>query len=67
MGESKRRVVTFLEKEVKTHMALALFLSKQVIKERVRVGTKNVVISPLFYRQRVKEAKKLVDELRKPN
>ena len=67
MDESKRRVVKFLEKEINTYMALSLFLSKNGIKERVRVGEKEVLISPSFYKERMKEAKKLVYELRKPN
>ena len=67
MDESKRRVVRFLEKEIKTYTALSLFLSKTGIKEHVRVGAKKVIISPSFYKERMKEAKKLVYELRKPN
>jgi hypothetical protein len=67
MDESKRRVVKFLEKEIKTYTALSLFLSRKGIKEHVRVGEKKVLISPSFYKQRVKEAKRLVYELRKPN
>ncbi len=66
MTESQRRVVKFLEKEIKTYMALSLFLSKKGIKEHVRVGEKKVLIGPTFYKERVKEAKKLVLELRKP-
>jgi hypothetical protein len=66
MDESKRSVVKFLEKEIKTYMALSLFLSKKGIKEHVRVGEKKVLINPSFYRDRMKEAKKLVHELRKP-
>ena len=67
MDESKRRVVKFLEKEIKTYMALSLFLSKKGIKEHVRVGDKRVLISPTFYKERMKEAEKLVHELRKPH
>lgn len=67
MDESKRHVVKFLEKEINTYTALALFLSKKNIKEHVRVGAKKVLISPAFYKERVKEAKKLVYELRQPN
>ncbi len=67
MDESKRRAVKFLEKEINTYRALSLFLSKKGIKERVRVGEKKVLISPSFYKERVKEAKKLVYELRKPD
>jgi hypothetical protein len=67
MDESKRRVVKFLEKEIKTYTALSLFLSKKGIKEHVRVGARKVLISPTFYKDRMKEAKKLVYELRKPS
>jgi hypothetical protein len=67
MDESKRRIVRFLEKEIKTYLALSLFLSKKGIKEHVRVGERKVLISPTFYKDRMKEAKKLVYELRKPN
>jgi hypothetical protein len=66
MKESKRRVVKFLEKEIKTYTALSLFLTKKGIKEHVRVGEKKVLISPTFYKERMKEAKRLVFELRKP-
>jgi hypothetical protein len=67
MDESKRRAIQFLEKEIKTYTALALFLSKEGIKERVRVGHKEILLSPAFYKERMKEAKKLVNELRRPN
>jgi hypothetical protein len=67
MDESKRRVVKFLEKEIKTYTALSLFLSKKGIKEHLRVGQKEVFIRPSFYKERVKEAKRLVHELRKPH
>ncbi|MGB8495321.1 MAG: hypothetical protein WCE53_13055 [Candidatus Acidiferrum sp.] len=67
MDRSKRRVVKFLEKEIKTYMALSLFLSKKGIKEHLRVGEKKVLISPTFYKERIREARKLVFELRKPD
>ncbi len=67
MDESKRRVVKFLEKEIKTYTALSLFFSKKGIKEHVRVGERKVLISPSFYKDRMKEAKRIVYELRKPN
>jgi hypothetical protein len=67
MEDSKRRVVKFLEKEIKTYTALSLFLSKKGIKEHVRVGQKRVLISPSFYKERMREAKKLVYELKNPN
>ncbi|HTF27043.1 MAG TPA: hypothetical protein VK937_24545 [Candidatus Limnocylindria bacterium] len=67
MDESKRRAVRFLEKEIKTYMALSLFLSKKGIKEHARMEEKKILISPSFYRERMKEARKLVYELRKPS
>lgn len=67
MDESRRRVVKFLEKEIKTYTALSLFLSKKGIKEHLRVGENRALITPTFYRERMKEAKKLIYELRNPN
>jgi len=67
MSDCKRRVVKFLEKEIKTYMALSLFLSKKGIKEHVRVGERKVLISPAFYKERMKEAKRLIFELRRPD
>jgi hypothetical protein len=67
MDESKRRAVEFLEKEIKTYIALALFLSKSGTKERLHVGDREVlIISPSYYNERMKEARKLINELRKP-
>lgn len=67
MDESKRRAVRFLEKEIRTYTALSLFLSKKGIKEHVRVGARKVLISPTFYKDRMKEAKRIVYELRLPS
>jgi hypothetical protein len=67
MDESKRRVVKFLEKEIKTYAALSLFLSRKSIKQHLHVGKKKDLISPSYYKERMKEAKSLVHELRKPN
>jgi len=67
MDESKRQAIQFLEKEIKTYTALALFLSKKGINGRVRLGDKRILLNPAFYKDRMKEAKKLVNELRKPN
>lgn len=66
MDASKQRAVKFLEKEIKTYAALSLFLSKKDVKEHIRAGQKKM-LSPSFYKERVKEAKKIVNELRKPN
>jgi hypothetical protein len=67
MDESKRIAVKFLEKEIKTYLALSLFLSKKGIEEHIRVGDNRILISPTFYKERMKEAKKIVTELRKSN
>jgi DNA repair ATPase RecN len=65
MNESGRCVIKFLEKEIKTYQALSLFLSKKGSEEHVRVGEKRVLISPTFYEERMKEAKRLVNELQR--
>jgi hypothetical protein len=65
MHDSKQRVARFLEKEIKTYTALSLFLSKKGVREQLRAGANKVLISPSFYKDRMKEAKKLVHELRK--
>ncbi len=67
MDESRQHAIQFLEKEIKTYAALSLFLTKKGIKTDLRVGAKKILISPSFYRERMKEAKRLVYELRKPN
>ena len=64
MDESRRHAAKFLEKEIKTYLALALFFTKMGIKANVRVGKNKVQLSPSFYRERMKEAKVLVAELR---
>lgn len=66
MDESKRRAVKFLEKEIKTYTALSLFFSRQNVQEHLRVGHRKVLISPAFYKERMKEVKKLVHELKRP-
>ena len=65
MHASKQRVVSFLEKEIKTYAALSLFLAKKNVREHLRVGANKLLISPSFYKERLKEAKKLVYDLRK--
>jgi hypothetical protein len=67
MDESKQQAVQFLEKEIKTYIALALFLSKVGIKERVQVEDKEIVLGPAYYKERIREARKLANELRKPS
>jgi hypothetical protein len=64
MDESKRRAVRFLEKEIKTYKALALFLSKEEIKKHLRVRDRGL-IRPTYYEERMREAKKLIRELKK--
>ena len=58
MDESKRQAVQFLEKEIKTYIALALFLSKEGIKERMEVGGKEVVISSMYYKERMQRSER---------
>jgi hypothetical protein len=67
MDESKRNAVKFLEKEITTYLALSLFLSKKDIGEHVRVGARKILIGPTFYKERMKEAKKIVLELQRSN
>jgi hypothetical protein len=67
MDRSKQHAVKFLEKEIKTYIALSLFLSKKGIKGHLLAGEKKSLVSPSFYKDRMKEAKKLVSELRKAN
>jgi hypothetical protein len=65
MLDSNQRVVRFLEKEIKTYTALSLFLSKKGVREHLRNGANRFLIRPSFYKERMKEAKKLVHDLRK--
>ncbi len=67
MDESKREAIQFLEKEIKTYTALALFFSKKSIKESLKVGDKKILLSPPFYQASMKEARRIVSELRRPN
>ena len=67
MDESKRQAIQFLEKEIRTYAALALFLSKKDIQKHLRAGGKGAFLSPAFYKDRMKEAKRLVNELRNPD
>lgn len=67
MDESKRHAVKFLEKEMKTYRALALFLSKNNVKIHSSASSRNAFMAPGFYEERMKEAKKLVHELKKQN
>src|ERR1700675_1978164 len=67
MNNSKKRVVRFLEKEIKTYVALSLFLSKKGTREPLQAGEKQALMHPAFYKERMKEARKLVTELRKSN
>ncbi len=64
MDESKRQAIQFLEKEIKTYKALALFLAKDGVKEHVKVANKKALISPIYYKERMREAKKIVSALK---
>jgi hypothetical protein len=63
MDDSKQRAVKFLEKEIRTYMALSIFLSKKDIKEQVQVGEKKILINPAFYKERIKEARNIIHDL----
>jgi hypothetical protein len=65
MDQSKRHAVQFLEKEIKTYKALALFLSKEEVKKHVRVRDRESLTRLTYYKDRMREAKKLIRELRK--
>jgi hypothetical protein len=67
MNDSKQRVVKFFEKEIKTYAALSLFLSKKSTLESLNVRDKQGLMRPAFYKERMKEARKLVAELKKSN
>jgi hypothetical protein len=67
MNESKQRVVRFLEKEIKTYAALSLFLSKKSTLEGLQARDKQALLQPAFYKERMREARKLVSELKKSN
>ena len=67
MDDSKQRVVKFLEKEIKTYVALSRFLSKKSSRESLNAKEKQALMHPAYYKERMKEAKKLVTELKKSN
>ena len=63
MQDSNHRVVSFLEKEIKTYEALSLFLSKKGVTQQLRAGANKVLDSPAFHKERMREAQKLVCDL----
>ena len=65
MDESKKHAINFLEKELGTYLALSRFFVKKSSREHVRVGTRKALISPSFYTERIREAKRLIRELKK--
>ena len=65
MDKSKRKAIQFLEKEIKTYKALALFLSKEEIKKHLRVRGREGLKHPPYYKERMREARELISELRK--
>jgi hypothetical protein len=67
MDESKRHAVQFLQKEIETYKALALFLSKEEIKKHLRARDREGLIHPTYYKERMRQAKKLIRELRAEN
>jgi hypothetical protein len=67
MNDRKQRVVQFLEKEIKTYAALSLFLSKKSTLVGLHARDKQALLHPAFYKERMKEARKLVAEFKKSN
>jgi hypothetical protein len=67
MDESKKHAVQFLQKEIETYKALALFLSKEEIKKHLRARDREGLIRPTYYKERMREAKKLIRKLRAEN
>jgi len=67
MSDSMQRVVRFLEKEIKTYAALSLFLSKKSTLKGLQAREKQALQQPGFYKERMKEAGKLVSDLKKSN
>jgi hypothetical protein len=65
MHDSNQQAVRFIEKEIKTYTALSLFLSKKRVRKQLGAGVNQALMSPTFYKERVKEAKKLIHELKK--
>ena len=63
MQDSNQRVVSFLEKEIKTYEALSRFLSKKDVRRSLGAGTNTTLTSPAFYKERMREAQKLVCDL----
>ena len=56
-----------MEMQYEFYAALALFFAKKGLKESVKSEGKEVLLSPTFYKVRMKEARRIVSELRKPN
>jgi hypothetical protein len=65
MDESKQQAIQFLEKEIKTYVALGLFLSKKDIRKHLETGDQGAFLTTAFYKERMKEAQRVVDELKK--
>jgi hypothetical protein len=63
MQDSNQRVVSFLEKEIKTYEALSRFLCKKGVRRSLGAGANNALVSPAFYKERMREAQKLVCDL----
>jgi hypothetical protein len=60
-----RQAVQFLEKEIKTYRALALFLSKEETKKHQRASDGEGLALPGYYKERMREARTLVSALKK--
>jgi hypothetical protein len=65
MREANRNVIAFLEKEIDTYKALALFLAKEDVKKELRARDIEGLTRPSYYQERMKEARKLIRALKK--
>jgi hypothetical protein len=65
VDESKRHAIRFLKKEIETYKALALFLSKAEIRKQLGGVAHEGLIRPAYYKERMREARRVVSELGK--
>jgi hypothetical protein len=63
VDESKVRAVRFLEREIETYKALALFFSKADDKKAQWAGDTQDHLRPVYYEDRIREARRLIVDL----
>jgi hypothetical protein len=67
VDNTKRRAARFLEKEIETYRALALFFSKEENKRHLNARGRKHHGRPTYYKERMREARRLVTALRRPD